>query len=183
MLKNELLLRVVAGSHLYGYSTPESDYDFFEVYSAPFSPSGRRTAPVKSRQTIVDGVDTIQMSLSHFVEVASDGSHQALDAMFASAPLLDRISALRNGFRAGFQVIPTYERIITKFALQGTPRKQRHAVRTALNLAEIMESGRYTPELSSSQLKLVAETYILPPSEFRQELVKISPVDIRHYFI
>ena len=182
MEKNDLLLKVVAGSHLYGYATAQSDYDFFEVYANSFPPVGKRTAPVKSRQTIVDGVDTIQMSLSHFVDVASSGSHQALDAMFAAAPEFDKIEAFRHGFRAGYEVVPAYERIISKFALQEPPRKQRHALRTAFNLVDILSAGRYSPELDDEKIALISELHALPPAEFREHLVKYSPVELSHYF-
>lgn len=183
MVENTLLLRTVAGSHLYGYATPLSDFDFFEVYSTSFPPVGKKTAPILSRQTIVDGVDTVQMSLSHFIDVASSGSHQALDAMFANEPEIDLISALRAGFRAGYEVIPAYERIITKFALQDTPRKQRHALRAAFNLSDILKSGRYKPELDDERLQMIADIHVLPPHEFKEELIKLSPVGISHYFV
>lgn len=172
-----LLLKVQAGSRLYGYSTEASDDDYFEVHTEPFIISTRE-APRKVKQTIVDGVDTLQMTLSAFLERAMDGSHQALDAMFAAEPIVDEISALRHNFHAGNEVIPTYVRIITKFALQEGYRKQRHALRALFNLEDLMKTGRYSPELSQERVDFILDKAQLPSKEFKELLIKLSPVSL-----
>lgn len=172
-----LLLRVQAGSHLYGYATETSDQDFFEVHTEPFMiPTRDEPRPV--RQTILDGVDTIQMTLSHFMERAAAGSHQALDAMFAADPETDLLGGFRTSYRAGADVIPAYMRIITKFAAQGGHRKQRHALRAMLNLHDIMDTGRYTPELSTKQIQFIEEHSSLPTPEFMRFLLTETRVDL-----
>lgn len=172
-----LLLRVQAGSRLYGYATELSDDDYFEVHTEPFM-IDTRDEPRRVRQTIVDGIDTTQMTLSTFIERASMGSHQALDAMFAAEPLFDMLNGLRNSFYAGSEVISTYERIITKFAIQEGFRKQRHALRTVFNLTDILETGRYSPELSDERIALINSYAILPYSQFREVLIRLSPIDL-----
>lgn len=174
-----LLLRTQAGSRLYGYATGASDDDYFEVHTEPFMIE-TRDAPRQVRQTIVDGVDTLQMTFSHFAERAAAGSHQALDAMFAASPEVDLISAYRHSYRAGFDVIPAYTRIITKFAVQTGFRKQRHALRALFNLEDLLATGRYTPELTEERIAFVMEYAHLPYSEFRELLIKISPVELTH---
>jgi hypothetical protein len=174
-----LLLRAIAGSHLYGYSTPASDYDFFEVHSERFPhPHSSSKQPVQALQTIVDGMDITQVTLSHFMELAESGSHQALDAMFAKEPEFDLISGLRNSYYAGLNVVSAYERIITKFALQEGFRKQRHSVRAMLNISEILTTGRYVPELSAEQVIYVNMMAGLPAEEFKKQLQASSPVGL-----
>lgn len=179
-----LLLQVQAGSRLYGYSTEASDDDIFEVHSDKLflekrDKRGNVTySPVDVKQTIVDGEDVIQMTLSKFLERASSGSHQALDAMFAAEPIFSQIEALRNSFVAGRDVIPTYVRIITKFALQESYRKQRHALRALFNLEDMLYTGRYQPELSQERVDFILEKAQLPPKEFKELLIQLSPVSL-----
>ena len=170
-----MLLKVQAGSRLYGYSNDASDDDYLEVHTEPFM-IDTREAPRQVKQTIIDGVDTIQMTLSTFLERASSGSHQALDAMFAAEPLVDEISALRQNFHVGYEVIPTYVRIITKFAVQEGYRKQRHALRAMFNLEDMLKTGRYSPELSQERIDFILDKAHLPYSEFRELLIELSPV-------
>ena len=172
-----LLLRVQAGSRLYGYSTETSDDDYFEVHTEPFRIETRE-APRRAKQTIIDGVDTVQMTLSAFVERAAGGSHQALDAMFAAEPLVDEIGALREGFRVGYEVVPAYVRIITKFAVQEGYRKQRHALRAMFNLEDMLGTGRYRPELSPERIAFILEKAHLPYPKFRELLLAMSPVSL-----
>lgn len=180
-----LLLKVQAGSRLYGYASSTSDDDIFEVYSEPLivmsqqqQAHKRREVAVPVQQTIVDGVDTIRMTLSTFIQRASSGSHQALDAMFAPNPMVDKIPSLRANFFAGYEVIPTYTRIISKFAVQEGFRKQRHALRAMFNLEDILKSGRYNPELSPERIEFIMEKAHLPYSEFRELLLESSPVSL-----
>lgn len=174
-----MLLRVQAGSHLYGYATDASDDDYFEVHTEPFMIS-TRDAPRQVRQTIVDGVDTLQMTFSHFMERAAAGSHQALDAMFAAEPLVDHIQALRASYRTGYEIVPAYERIITKFAVQTGFRKQRHALRALFNLQDMLVTGRYQPELSAERIEFINEKAYLPYPEFRELLIQLSPIELAH---
>lgn len=170
-----LLLKVQAGSRLYGYSTEASDDDYLEVHTQPFMISTRE-APRQVKQTIVDGLDVIQMTLSTFAERAASGSHQALDAMFAPAPIVDEISAFRENFHVGYEIIPTYVRIITKFAVQEGYRKQRHALRAMFNLEDMLKTGRYNPVLSQNRIDFILEKAHLPYADFRELLIQKSPV-------
>ena len=176
-----LLLKIKAGSHLYGYATPESDTDFYEVCTEKFPPlNPKSTMSRESNQTIINGIDTTQMSFSNFMVKAQTGSHQALDAMFAAETEFDIIKDLRNNFYAGYEVIPTYARIITKFALQTGYRKQRHALRTMVNLKDIMLTGRYEPELSEDKISYIMDYAHLEYPEFRKALIKDSPIDLSY---
>ena len=169
-----LLLRSIAGSHLYGTSRPESDLDYYEVHSVLPSFSGL----YKTQQTIIDGVDVTKVSLSHFMELARIGSHQALDAMFSEKVEVDKIEALRRGYRAGYSVVVPYLGIIHKFSVDGTERKRKHAVRVAFNLIDILETGRFNPTLTPERKDLVLSLPKLPDKEFFEALSEISPLDI-----
>jgi hypothetical protein len=175
-----LLLKVQAGSRLYGYATDSSDDDYLEVHTQPFM-IDTREAPRQVKQTIVDGIDTIQMTLSAFAERAASGSHQALDAMFAAEPLVDEIQGFRENFHVGYEVVPTYVRIITKFAVQEGYRKQRHALRAMFNLEDMLKTGRYNPELSQDRIDFILEKAHLPYSEFRELLLQKSPVSLEDH--
>lgn len=172
-----LLLRSVAGSRLYGTSRPESDLDYYEVHSSLPSVSGL----YKTQQTIVNGVDTTMVSLSQFIELARSGSHQALDAMFSEQVEVDKIEALRQGYRAGYSVVEAYLRIIEKFAFDNTVRKRKHAVRVAFNLTDILETGRFNPTLSAERREAVLSIPNLPDKEFFKALQVISPVEFRTF--
>lgn len=174
-----LLLKIQAGSHLYGYATATSDVDFLEVHSEGFIRPDDKFQHVRdAEQTIVDGMDVTRMTLSHFVEKALKGSHQALDAMFAREPEFDLLQGFRRSYRAGYEVIPTYQRAIIQFATRdgGAFRYQRHAMRLVFNLTEILEKGFYTPELADKEIVYLNETATLPTEEFMKELTRLSPV-------
>jgi len=168
-----LLLRSFAGSHLYGLARPESDLDYYEVHDR--SLAGNLGKERKTVQTIVDGVDVTAVGLSHFMDLAISGSHQALDAMFSERTAVDEITAMRKGFRVGQHIAPIYNGIIIKFALQDTPRKRKHAVRLAYNLHDMMETGRFNPTLTPERAQHVLATAELEADDFITEIEKVTP--------
>ena len=168
-----LLLRSYAGSILHGMSTPESDTDIVEVYSSPF-PVGRDSYK-NEIQSIEDGLDLTRLTLSRFMERASVGSHQALDAMFSNVVEVDKISALRHGFIAGSNAIPVFIGTIRELAHQDFAKKHRHAARIALNLKELAETGRYEPTLTPEKIEVVQKMAALPTVEFKIKLQEMVP--------
>lgn len=168
-----VVLRSIAGSHLYGLSRPDSDLDYYEVRSdsEKFLYGKQR----KATQSIVDGIDVTAVSLSHFMDLALSGSHQALDAMFSEKTEIDEITALRQSFRVGSAVLIPYSRIIRKFMEQAGPRKQKHAARIAYNLQEMLERQRFSPTLSPEKAAHVMEMSVLGPEAFEKEVLKIVP--------
>jgi hypothetical protein len=168
-----LLLRSFAGSHLYGLARPDSDVDFYEVHSSPLA--GGLGKERKTVQSIVNGIDVTAVGLSHFLDLASSGSHQALDAMFSERTEVDEITALRSGFHVGPNIITAYNRIIVKFIGQATPRKRKHAVRLAYNLNDMMETGRFNPTLTVDRARHVLATAELADNDFYDEIEKVSP--------
>lgn len=169
-----LLLKVQAGSYLYGYATPESDVDFFEVHSEGFiRPDDKHMIVREAEQTIVSGVDVTRMTLDKFMEKARKGSHQALDSMFAPTPQVDLLQGFREAYRVGTEVIPTYERAIIQFTYrdEGVFRYQRHAMRLMINLNEILDTNRYNPKLSDETIQYLNTVAEYPSLKFRRELM------------
>lgn len=84
-----LIFETVHGSHLYGLAHAGSDRDVFRVYC---SHDGRRRA----RQRVSSDTDVLSMSLDRFLELASSGAHQCVEAMFSPVKIWDpRFAFLR----------------------------------------------------------------------------------------
>ena len=92
-----LILRTLAGSRAYGLATPESDYDFHEVFVTPTSEllslgSEVRRARWEEKQ---EGADTQAWELSHFLHLATKCNPTVLETFVApivydnAAPTLD----------------------------------------------------------------------------------------------
>lgn len=164
-----LLFRGLIGSRMYGLEHDASDYDYYEIWSE--APSSRN----KTLQTITGDDDVTRVSLNHFLFLAMNGSHQALDAMFTPYAEIDKISALRENFSAGFNVLVDFERIITELTNQNLPKKRLHAARIAYNMKELAETGRYNPVLTTQTKKEVLRLSALPDEQFRKQLNEVNP--------
>lgn len=126
-----LLLRALGGSHLYGVSRPDSDWDWYEVHDH-----------IIKGQTKVDGQDVIQMSLSAWIRNFSKGTHQALDALWCPPELceVDLIQAYRYSVRIDpFLVADTLER-----SARNVP-DEKHRERLFLCGRRVREQGWYDP--------------------------------------
>lgn len=136
----EVLFKTQHGSHLYGLNHADSDEDWYTV-----------VAPVKrkrykySKQSIVNGVDSMTVDLPTWLRLCDKGVPQALEAMFAPNPAVDKLTALRYSYRAGGEVRKTYARTIANFIEEGSFKRRRHALRLALNLRDLLGSGRFNP--------------------------------------
>jgi predicted nucleotidyltransferase len=144
----EVLFKTRHGSFLYGLNHAGSDEDFFTVVSKVKSRKAKF-----SRQSIVGGIDTTMIDLGTWLHYCEAGVPQSLEAMFASGDnvLVDNIAPLRLGYRAGTQTWDRYLRTIKSFAMEDTYKTKRHALRLALNLAELRGSGRFNPTLTQEQ--------------------------------
>lgn len=173
-----LLFRSYAGSILHGLATSSSDIDIFEVYSEGFGIPSSSHELKREIQTIKGKDDVTKITLSRFMQRSMEGSHQCLDAMFSSIPEVDKISALRKSFYCGNNTVETFRRSIREMAFQKVPKKRRHAVRVTLNLIQIMERGRYEPQLTDEEKKFTDEISRLPIDEFYVAIQKLSPINL-----
>lgn len=154
-MEHHVLFRTEHGSRLYGLSHADSDYDYYTVVDKV------KTAKAHySTHKIVDKLDSVVVDFGTFLDNCRKGVPQALEAMFASEEhvLLDEIGPLRAGYRVGSdEVWDRYLRTIKSFALEDTFKHKRHALRLALNLKDLMASGRFDPTLDAVSIELVNE--------------------------
>lgn len=147
-----LLYKCLIGSRLYGTNRPDSDYDWFEVYS-----SGR------TRQKVTKEQDVIRTSLTTFMRYAANGAHQHLEAMFApdACVYADTFPDLRRSYRCDtIKTALLYKRTIKNFlATQHTDKRGDKAIKTALrmvyNLEEILLYARFNPRLPTETVQLL----------------------------
>lgn len=148
----EVLFRTPHGSRLYGLHHEGSDDDFFVVVDKV------KTKKKKyARQSIVDNVDTTTLDLGTWLHYCEMGVPQSLEAMFSTAPVVDRLPALRAGYRAGTGTWSRYLRTIKSFANEGTYKHKRHALRLAMNLRVMAKTGRFNPTLDDMQIMCINE--------------------------
>lgn len=139
-----ILYRTIVGSRLYRTNRPDSDYDWLEVHSS------MRSRP---RQVIQGDDDTIKVTLSTFMTLASEGRHQMLEAMFAPKTDVDMFYDMRRNFYPDTaKTVNLYRRTINKFG-DHKSRKRDKAMQTALrmtySLEEFLQKGRFDPVLDS----------------------------------
>lgn len=162
------------GSHLYGMAHANSDRDSYVVVDLP--PAGF-TKKHWAKQTIRDGDDITVTDLSSFLRICEKGVPQALEAMFSRVAVVDELTALREGFRAGYNnCINTYTRTITNFVVDGGFKRRRHAMRLASNLSEIMRTGRFEPELTPYQVAYFSAVAADTNTELVAALRNLCPV-------
>lgn len=157
---NLLLLRTLHGSHLYGLAHGGSDLDYYSVVSRASRGNRKKCA----RQTINAGLDEMVLDLSTFRNFCDEGVPQALEALFAPEPEVD----LLTDFRANYMVdtaraVRTYKRTAHNFSM-GNLKQKRHALRLALNLYELLETGRFNPTLSTEEASMI--THMARSNEF-----------------
>ena len=150
-----LLLRTVHGSHLYGTAHAGSDMDYFEVYTN----NSERTRARYAKQTITGDLDVLKTDLSTFMQYASKGVPQYLEAMYSTKADVDVLGeAFRFRFRPGHEAIHTYRRTIKSFFEYARenhdPKRYVHALRLLVNLQNIEEGRYFNPTLHPAQVKL-----------------------------
>lgn len=156
----EVLFKTIHGSRLYGLNHANSDEDFYTVVTkTPVDNRwGRQTRSRYAKQTIVGDEDSMVVDFGTWVDMCKSGVPQALEAMFSTKVIGDdRIADFRASFRAGSQCHEKYLQTIKSFALnedEGT-KKRRHALRLALNLRQMAETGRFNPTLSAEDAKWI----------------------------
>lgn len=133
-----LLLRMIAGSRLYGTNRVDSDYDWYEIYD--------HCKPFHSAHG-PDG-DITRWPLSMFMKIADKGGHNALDLMFASHDWceVDLLKNFRNSYYANpYNCYHRFNSTINALLEQDTNKSRLHAERMRDNLDDIMKFGRYNP--------------------------------------
>jgi predicted nucleotidyltransferase len=172
----EVLFKTIHGSRLYGLSHAGSDNDYYTVVTKK-SYSGKGQGKARyAKQTIVDSEDSMVVDFGTWVEMCKSGVPQALEAMFSPLALHDDIADFRTSFRVGTGVYERYFRTIKSFALaeDDTIKKRRHALRLALNLAEIGRTGRFNPTLSAADAAYITDRANRPHSDVYGEAMCLA---------
>lgn len=141
----KVLLDTVHGSRLYGLAHATSDDDRYIVLSD--RPDGARGKLRWSRQYLTPGAaDVFVTDARTFLDMCASGVPQSLEAMFSPAPTIDALPSFRIGYRAaGPEVLSTYARTVRSFLHSDGSKRRRHAIRLALNLTSLLETGRFDP--------------------------------------
>lgn len=147
----EILFKTPHGSRLYGMAHATSDEDWYTVVVKP--PTKKKKY---STHKIIDNDDSVVVDLGTWLTLCDKGVPQALEAMFSEQSCVDKLSALRAGYRAGPAAYDTYLRTIKSFAMQDEFKPKRHALRLALNLREIRGRGRFNPTLEPHQVDILS---------------------------
>lgn len=166
----KVLLKTIHGSRLYGLAHEDSDWDFYTVVE----PVKKKKAKYATHR--IDGaLDGVVVDLGTFLGLATKGAPAALEAMFSQQAEIDEIAELRAGWKMGTdEVIDRYLRTIKSFALEDTFKHKRHALRLALNLQELMHTGRFNPTLDAMQIELVNELAKLPAKYVYNDAVALA---------
>lgn len=147
-----MLFKTVHGSKLYGLSHAGSDDDFYVVVNT------RRTAKARyAKQSIVNGIDTTTVDVGTWVNMCQSGVPQALEAMFSTRPVFEAegMSEFRAAFRMGSSARGKYYRTMDNFLADVDFKRNRHALRLALNLREGLRFERFNPTLSHEEVAWV----------------------------
>lgn len=170
---NPMLLMLVTGSRLYRLDHADSDVDRYAVHMQSAKP----------RQRIVDDNDTLTLGWPQFVEQATRGVPQAMEAMFAPADAVtvDLLPGFRAGFRvAGFEAMDRVRRTIASFFRDGGTKRRRHALRLAFAYAELRERGRFNPRLSDHQCARVLGVDHVDDAELAGWINAVCGEDVIH---
>ena len=145
MTEPHVIFKTQHGSKLYGLNHANSDDDWYLVTNSR----------AKGYQSVNDGIDTLQVGFARFVELASLGTPQTLEAMFSQEAVYDEIADFRASFHAtGADVNRRYTREIKRLSFELPMKRRRHAIRLAFNLQDLRRYGRFNPRLSEAQIKL-----------------------------
>lgn len=75
-----MILTCLAGSWLYGLAGPESDIDYYEIYSFR---NQRYRPKSQASQTIVGDLDTTRIALERYERLCFKGVPQAVEVLFS----------------------------------------------------------------------------------------------------
>jgi hypothetical protein len=161
-VKTYVILRCLHGSHLYGLATPQSDYDYYEIYDF----MNHRYRPRKqSDQRIKDDLDEVKISLDRFTDICFKGVPQAIEVLFSPPEAwiiengwIDISAQIKDELKYNIlTILETYRRTALKFFYsdKNIEKKRRHAFRLLINAKQLKTSGTMKPKLTEEQIKLI----------------------------
>lgn len=177
--KDTVLLKTIHGSKLYGLDHAGSDDDFYVV--TPTVRVARVSRKNHVKQTITGNLDTVYVDFKTFTRLASEGVPQALEAMYSKKNVSEFFEDYRQGYFCSDPIVlHTYMRTMKSFSLtEKLPfKRKRHALRLALNLEEILYTGRFNPTLRPDQAARITKYAEYDTNKYFRELKAISPLEV-----
>lgn len=171
-----VLFKTIIGSKLYGLSHADSDDDYYVI-----TPTRYVSRKLNVQQKIIGKDDTVAVDFRSFVAMAHKGAPQALEAMFSRASKSEFFEDYRTNYYASDpEVIHTYMRTIKAFSMTEVDgfKRRRHALRLALNLEELLYTGRFNPTLSPSNVSKVSSLARKEGNSYIKELKALSPIEV-----
>jgi hypothetical protein len=177
--KDTELFKTPHGSKLYGLSHANSDDDFFIVTpTVRVAKDARRN---QAKQKFEGNNDFVFMDFKTFTRLAGEGVPQALETMYSRAAHSDYFEEYRQGyFCSDPGVIHRYMKTIKSFSMtEKDPfKRRRHALRLALNLEEILYTGRFNPTLTPENASRISRYAAYEGPKYFTELQRMSPVEV-----
>ncbi len=154
----EVHLVTVHGSHLYGLAHADSDDDMYTVADLDMS---------RAVQAVMGKDDMTIVPLDAFMDACWYGQPKALEALWSpQATMSPMMAEFARSFRLGSGTAQRSFRRTREHLLQtgniDKMKKRRHALRLAIQLRSVMETGRFNPELNAHTKALItriANTY------------------------
>lgn len=178
--EDTVLFRTQTGSKLYGLAHSGSDDDYYVITPSKYVAKGFRR--YSARQSFAGNEDTVYVDFKSFVAFCEKGSPQNLEVMFSRASVSDYFEDYRTHyFCSSPQVVHTYMKTIKSFSLNNTDKKfktQRHALRLAYNLEEILYTGRFNPTLPPHIAAKITSLAQKPPAQYYKELKAMSVIEV-----
>ncbi len=177
--KDTVLFKTVHGSKLYGLNHADSDDDFYVV--TPTVRVARQGRKNNAKQIMSGKNDTTFVDFKTFVNLSEEGVPQALETMFSRLDRSEFFEDYRaNYFASSPTVIHTYMRTMKAFSLSDTAvlKRKRHALRLAVNLEELLYTGRFNPTLSANNVARVKKYADYDTRAYFRELKQMSPIEV-----
>lgn len=140
----------------------------------------------RSKQGIVDGIDTNRVTLEQFQKSIAKGVPQAVEALYSPYAEFDpQWETYFRSLRPGWELVQTYRRTINNFGLHWGGRHgsalerakttdkvklRRHALRLCVNLSEFVSYGRIWPVLSDCHKELITRESQLVDEAYEEAL-------------
>lgn len=178
--EDTVLFKTPTGSRLYNLANANSDDDYYVITPSKYVSGQSRRSAIK--QSLKGDLDTVFMDFRSFVKLCSEGAPTTLEVMFSQASKSDFFEDYRNNYYCSDPaVVHKYMATIKRFSLETSDKQfkmRRHALRLALNLEEILYTGRFNPTLSSSTATRITRIAEKPDLEYFKELKKISLIEV-----
>lgn len=181
--KDTVLFKTPHGSKLYGLSHANSDDDFFIISPTRYVARkvGSQARRNQASQKFEGNNDIVAMDFKTFTNLADEGVPQALETMYSRAARSDYFEEFRQSyFCSSPAVVHRYMKTIKSFSMtEKDPfKRHRHALRLALNLEEIVYTGRFNPTLTTENASRITRYAGYDREKYFTELEKMSPIEV-----